>query len=293
MFNFLKRNKSTKANTEGLKTIWKENTSILWDLENISVNSIPWATEFVKWLKNQVPGHIYAIGQLSHLKNDVKSRLKQLNVDLKDATSSKPNFADIAIINDAYRLARQFTPPHRFCFITKDGDFAETMSQLQDWGYEVWLVTSENGVNSVLEEIAEKKNIIPRHKKTVKTSQSIKKIQPKANQPSKIEEKEYPCTHCTNAFKTVQALKLHTDAKHGKKKCQHCRKQFSTKNELQNHLKSAHKIPCPYCKSEFPTQQTRDKHIRDQHKKYVCPECNGRFSSTKSLSDHKRVKHPA
>jgi len=282
MFNFLKRKKDNK------EKIMYHNASILWDLENIPVNNVQQATDFIKWLKDTAPGKIHGIGQLSFLKDEVRNRLKQYNVLLKDATSKKPQFADIAIINEAYRLSRENAPPHRFCFITKDGDFAETISQLRDWGNEVWLLTMENGTSRILNEVVDKILTIPREIFNMK-GKSGEKSKDKTVKSSAKTVKSYQCAKCNGKFKSSQALKQHVDMKHGKNKCKYCNKTFSTEKALQDHQKSTHRLICPYCKQSFSTQKDRDHHIREKHKPFTCKTCNGRFASKKALDDHKRA----
>ena len=136
-------------------------TTIFWDFENIPMNGILQATEFINWVKITCNGSINVICDTNRVQEDVRTYLRYLNVHLKDPHSKKNNSADITIINEVYRVVWTNKPPYRFCFITKDGDFAETISQLKEWGYEVWLLTNKNGHSNFLTEITSKTIFIP------------------------------------------------------------------------------------------------------------------------------------
>ncbi|MHA2364845.1 MAG: NYN domain-containing protein [Candidatus Hodarchaeales archaeon] len=61
----------------------------------------------------------------------------------------------------AYRIQHQVNPPYHFCFITNDGDFAQVITQLQEWNYQVSLMAQRDGINHILKELAIRIFFIP------------------------------------------------------------------------------------------------------------------------------------
>ncbi|XP_071131091.1 zinc finger protein 62-like [Mytilus edulis] len=141
--------------------------------------------------------------------------------------------------------------------------------------------------------------------------------------PEMAEESEFVCAHCDISFESQALLYTHLqchrenprtpskttnysdkmfhDRSAGLWICTVCNKSYSTKCNLTRHItlhddeeKGSH--VCPFCNRVFQFKRYLQHHVMYMHKvkkkgdkKYKCEECDGKFSSSTSLTRHKLI----
>ncbi|CAL8149275.1 unnamed protein product [Orchesella dallaii] len=114
------------------------------------------------------------------------------------------------------------------------------------------------------------------------------------------------CTACGKAFRGNKLLHIHVTRLHqqqGVFTCNMCSKVFNTAYRLDNHLSRMHPSKeqmnhCLQCEVSFRMEHNLKQHVDTIHSPeiYPCPHCPTgaqRFSTSKYLSTHIKLRHPA
>lgn len=119
---------------------------------------------------------------------------------------------------------------------------------------------------------------------------------------------KYQCSECEQSFTDGLLLISHLEA-HGREdqerrfgkshRCHICGQTFDQAGMLQRHMKTQHqetaKNTCPECFRSFRYPSDVDIHrsCHDPNRPFVCDTCELRFWSSKALTAHQRLAHPA
>lgn len=124
--------------------------------------------------------------------------------------------------------------------------------------------------------------------------------------------KQFHCNMCEKSFASYQSLTNHTAVHEGKTTCQQCGKVESTRSNLARHIKSCHSLGQLWmyfwCNINLFSMAklfilssvagfwnydfVGGSYSRGSYEKqglYQCPQCDKRFESPKSLSNHQAV----
>uniref|UniRef100_A0A0A9Z6T1 Zinc finger protein 57 n=1 Tax=Lygus hesperus TaxID=30085 RepID=A0A0A9Z6T1_LYGHE len=104
------------------------------------------------------------------------------------------------------------------------------------------------------------------------------------------------CSYCHHGFFRLSSLQGHKCLKKPKL-CQHCSEPYRSKNALKKHIRDNHKmeIPkkrhCPHCDFSCWSGPALNTHLRThRHNKYLqCPHCTFQFSKVTTLQSHLRI----
>jgi KRAB domain-containing zinc finger protein len=108
------------------------------------------------------------------------------------------------------------------------------------------------------------------------------------------EDRELPCSVCLLVFKRQDLLDGHIKRVHGEKKvmCPTCGKLFCTVQIMKDHHKSCgDKIySCSECEQKFSSRGSRSDHVRKVHRGMVFPcACGKTYASRQSLFKHRET----
>ena len=108
----------------------------------------------------------------------------------------------------------------------------------------------------------------------------------------------FPCQVCPKSFASKSSLRHHTYTHNETEEvCNECGEVFSTKKKLYNHKRKhgerekAKVVKCDHCPYESTGFNVK-RHLKTSHN-LSCDECGIPTESTKSLKNHKRLKHHA
>ncbi|KOB70797.1 putative KRAB box and zinc finger C2H2 type domain containing protein [Operophtera brumata] len=116
-----------------------------------------------------------------------------------------------------------------------------------------------------------------------------------------IDKKVYTCPKCDKIYTKERKYLKHLELHQSQYSCAYCCKQFLRESALQKHLWKHNVNRCQICGDMFADEALLMQHIAthnvptiknedEQKSTYPCNECEKTFSSTRSLSVHKK-KH--
>lgn len=120
------------------------------------------------------------------------------------------------------------------------------------------------------------------------------------NQEWHNEDATKQCQICGKIFRSVRGLELHLKIHNDEKpfECQYCGKRFLMNGFLKCHLRrhpesGVAPFTCAECGKCFIRKNVFEGHmnLHSGRKPFECNVCSMTFSSQKSLSQHKRIKH--
>ncbi|CAB3372875.1 Hypothetical predicted protein [Cloeon dipterum] len=112
------------------------------------------------------------------------------------------------------------------------------------------------------------------------------------------DERPYPCSECSLAFKSNSSMRNHMRSKHSDERtylCTYCPKAFKTRAALVAHIGSHEQLfKCDDCGRTFPTRHAAICHIRKLHldknrELFQCVICNVVYGRALFLSKHMKT----
>ncbi|KAK4883131.1 hypothetical protein RN001_006450 [Aquatica leii] len=104
-------------------------------------------------------------------------------------------------------------------------------------------------------------------------------------------ENSYQCTICSEEFNDCFEYLDHQDTHDGQPvfQCDKCSDVFSSRKELVEHDRN-HRTSCPHC-GKLILKTSMNLHLIKHTDKFKCDQCDGRFNSNASLSQHTITVH--
>ncbi|MFW9916415.1 MAG: NYN domain-containing protein, partial [Candidatus Thorarchaeota archaeon] len=120
----------------------KTNIAVFWDLENCQPPRYLSGASVIQDLRQSLLEfgslrQIRAYADLKLIKRSKRLELQHAGVQLLDVPSDKKEAADKMMLTDIMMFAIDNAPPQRIALISGDQDFAYTLAQLRNIGYEI------------------------------------------------------------------------------------------------------------------------------------------------------------
>lgn len=130
----------------------KTNVAVFWDLENCQPPRNLSGASVIQDLRQSLREfgslrQIRAYADLKLIKRSKRLELQHAGVQLLDVPSDKKEAADKMMLTDIMMFAIENTPPQRIALISGDQDFAYTLAQLRNIGYEIILIKPPGGAH--------------------------------------------------------------------------------------------------------------------------------------------------
>lgn len=110
-------------------------------------------------------------------------------------------------------------------------------------------------------------------------------------------EAKYTCTECQKPFYELNALRVHSKKKHGKRKieCKECSESFILEEDLTLHMKThyGNSYSCDDCGKSFNYRYRLREHkaSHSTQRSFLCVKCHKAFKSKQVLQTHYKRCH--